>query len=174
MVVQPLSPSVRMYTVHCAIVGENKTYSGPPLTRLKITVGQGAYDGTSDWVQVKFRNRDWETCKTDYLNYKDYEFSFTKLGYTVTMDANTDNKAAVALVSCRLSVFRPDDELWVQIIVTRQGWNSHWDGYAFSRIEATFGETVWSYHTWNPVFCDGCNLGYSSWLKLNKLEQSIM
>ena len=115
-----------------------------------------------------FRNGDWETCKTDYLNYEVYEFSFTNQGSTVTMDANNDIRAALALNKCQKSVFRPDDELWVQIIVTRQGWNSHWDGYAFSRIEATFGETVWGYYTWNPVFCDGCNRGYSSWLKLNK------
>ena len=141
--------------------------SGPPLSRLKITVGWGANDGTSDWVQVKFKNRDRQTCTTDYLNYNSYGFSFNTPGDTVTMDTDTNKHAVQALGDC-LTVFRPDDELWVQIIMTRKGWNIHHDGYAFSRIEATFGKTVWSYQ--DNFHCDGCN---EYWRKMKKQSSYI-
>ena len=155
--------------MHCTIVRENKTFLGPPLTRLEITVGQGAYDGTSDWVQVKFMNRDGETCTTGYLNDNSYGFSFANPGKTVTIDKNNNLQSTNALGNCPFSVFRPDDKLWVLIDTTRQGLNfGFWNGYAFSRIEATFGETVWSYQPWKPVFCDGCDL---KWLELKKETQ---
>ena len=122
-----------------------------------------------------FRNRDGETCKTGYLNYNSYGFSFAKIGSTVTLDSTRNSKAAAALGQCGTGRFRPDGGLWVQIIMTRHGWNAQWDGYAFSHVWATFGdqqengvETVWTYSNWNPAFCDGCNGGYSSWFLLTK------
>jgi len=113
-------------------------------------------------------NGDRETCTTGYLNYYSYGFFFYKPEVTVTIDSTNNQKAVEALASCRLTVFRPDDELWVAIIITRQLANSHWDGYAFSRLEATFGETVWSYQTSNPDFCDGCYDGRGYWIRLKK------
>ena len=154
-------------------------YSGPPLKKLEITVGTGEYDGTSNWVELMFRNKEGETCKTDYLNYKRYGFSFARSGDFIRIDANKDRWAASALAGCSAGNFRPDEELSVQVIVTRHGWNAHWDGYALSMIKATFGnkeehdmETVWRYTTWNPIFCDGCNEGYSSWFQLNKMNSN--
>ena len=122
-----------------------------------------------------FKNRDKETCKTGYLNYNSYGFSFAHNGSTTILDANRDSNAASALGECVTGRFRPDGELWVQVIMTRHGWNAQWDGYVFSEVKATFGdreenggETVWSFDNLNSTFCDGCNGGYSSWFQLTK------
>ena len=40
-------------------------FIGPPLERVAITVGSGAYDGTADSVILKFKNGDGETCLTE-------------------------------------------------------------------------------------------------------------
>ena len=40
-------------------------FIGPPLERVAITVGRGAYDGTADSVILKFKNGDGETCLTE-------------------------------------------------------------------------------------------------------------
>ena len=148
-------------------------YSGPPLKKLSIRVGGGPHDGTYDWVQLMFRNNDGETCKTGYLNYNSYGFSFATRSRTTVLDSTRNSNAAAALGECGTGRFRPDGGLWMQVIMTRHGWNAQWDGYAFSGVQATFGdwnenggETVWSYNNWNPTFCDGCNGGYSSWFRL--------
>ena len=71
-----------------------------------------------------FRNKDLESCTTDYLNYDSYDFSFD-YDTIVTIDTNVDkhgrmnNQAVEALGSCRLGTFRPDEELWFQVIATR-------------------------------------------------------
>ena len=110
---------------------------------------------------------------TDYINDNKYGFSLAQANSLIVLDASTDPKAASALASCAAGLFRPDNELWLQVIVTRHGWNAHWDGYALSMVRATFGDenehqhqTDWTYHTSSPVFCDGCNRGYSSWFQL--------
>ena len=122
-----------------------------------------------------FRNSDRETCKTGYLNYNSYGFSFATIGSTTVLDSTRNSNAAAALGECGTGRFRPDGGLWVRIIMTRHGWNAQWDGYAFSHVKATFGdqqqngmETVWTYYNWSPSFCDGCNGGYSSWFQLTK------
>ena len=43
-------------------------FQGPTLGKLEITVGRGTDDGTNDWVALKFKNGDNQTCMTDYLN----------------------------------------------------------------------------------------------------------
>ena len=124
-----------------------------------------------------FRNSDGETCKTGYLNYNSYGFSFAKIRSETTLDSKRNSNAAAALGECGTGHFRPDGGLWVQVIMTRHGWNAQWDGYAFDGMKATFGdreengwESFWSYYDWNPTFCDGCNGGYSPWFRLTELR----
>ena len=104
--------SVNILAMH----GYLTTYqTGPPLTRLEIQVGSGSNDGTSDWVVFKFRNGDGATCQTDYLNR---QHSFATAGSLLSIGDS--------LGTCRSGSFRPDDELQLQIIVWRKGWNSWW------------------------------------------------
>merc|ERR1712226_952436 len=145
----------------------------PPLRKLVITVGDDSYDGTLNWIEIRFRNNDEEYCETDYLNYNSYGFSFVH-GDTVIINTNVDelsNKAADALGGCQSGNFRPDRGLWVQVEATRHMLSSWWDGYRFSKIQATFGsdddplKTVWT--SGDTEFCDGCGYnGYSSWFKM--------
>ena len=60
------------------------------MKKLLIRVGSGPHDGTKDWVQLMFRNSDRETCKTGYLNYKSYGFSFAQIGSTTILDSITN------------------------------------------------------------------------------------
>ena len=72
-------------------------------------------DGTDDWVVLKFKNADGETCQTDYINRKSIN-SLYNPGSVVELEEE--------LGDCKKKGregFRPDDELKVQIVVWRKG-----------------------------------------------------
>ena len=116
-----------------------------PLTRLIIKVGNNPGDETNDWVKVHFRNKKGEHCKTLDLNYVANGYNFNHVGEIVTIDADINAYISrESLAQCLSGPFRPDEELWMKVGLTRPATSLwFWDGVVLSGVQAFFGDDVW-------------------------------
>ena len=117
------------------------------LNKLIIKIGNNDGDQTHDWVRVHLRNKNRDSCKTLDLNYNSYGWwNFNIVGETLTIDANINEYIShEALAECFTGSFRPDEELWMKLELSRPAGSLWvWDRITLSGVEAYFGnEDVW-------------------------------
>ena len=99
------------------------------MTKLQVKVMSGKHDGTGDNLAMRFTNGRGQHCITSTEYYLSDAEDFDR-GRHVYFDTK-NNKDKKALGSCARGKFRPDDRLYVEILVNTWGTNFHYDGYGF-------------------------------------------
>ena len=104
------------------------------MTTVKVVVSNDGHGGTLDNVAMKFTNGKGEVCFTNHSSVYLSDVQTFSGGSTVVVDAERSSKEKTALGDCATGTFRPDEGLYVEILINTASFFdfSFWyDGYTF-------------------------------------------
>ena len=106
------------------------------MTKLYVKVRSDEYDGTDDNLAMRFTNGRGQQCITNTEYYLSDAEDFD-CGSSLLFDSD-NNEDRKAMGSCATGRVRPDDKVYVQILVNTLGANLHYDGYGFRNYSRKF------------------------------------